>query len=215
MTADEEKHAAAAFAAGLVEDGMRVGLGTGTTVAPLIPLLAARGLRIRCVATSEATAHAAVAAGLVVESFDQLPELDIAIDGADQIAPGPWLIKGGGRAHTREKLVAAAAARFVVIASHEKAVARLSPPVPLELLAFGLESTLRRLRHAVPRGGVLSPDGGVIADWTGAVDEPRQLAGRLDADPGVVAHGLFPPSLVTDLVVASGQQVAHTQHARA
>ena len=215
MTADEEKHAAAAFAAGLVEDGMRVGLGTGTTVAPLIPLLAARGLRIRCVATSEATAHAAVAAGLVVESFDQLPELDIAIDGADQIAPGPWLIKGGGRAHTREKLGAAAAARFVVIASHEKAVARLAPPVPLELLAFGLESTLLRLRHAVLRGGVLSPDGGVIADWTGAVDEPRELAGRLDADPGVVAHGLFPPSLVTDLVVASGRQVEHTQHARA
>ena len=106
-------------------------------------------------------------------------------------------------------------ARFVVIASREKAVARLSPPVPLELLAFGLESTLRRLRHAVLRGGPLSPDGGVIADWTGAVDEPRELAGRLDADPGVVAHGLFPPSLVTDLVVASGRQVAHTQHARA
>ena len=153
MTVEEEKHAAATYAAGLVEDGMRVGLGTGSTVAPLIPALAARGLRIRCVATSEATAQAAIAAGLIVESFDALPELDIAIDGADQIAPGPWLIKGGGRAHTREKLVAAAAARFVVIASHEKPVPRLTPPVPLELLPFGLTSTLQRLRHAVPRDG--------------------------------------------------------------
>jgi ribose 5-phosphate isomerase A len=214
VTAEEEKHAAAAFAADLVEDGMRVGLGTGSTVAPLIPALGARGLRIRCVATSVATAQAAVAAGLVVESFDELPELDIAIDGADQIAPGPWLIKGGGRAHTREKLVAAAADRFVVIASHEKPVPRLTPPVPLELLAFGLESTLRRLRHAVPRGGVLSPDGGVIADWTGEFDDPQALALRLDADPGVVGHGLFPPSSVTDIVVATGAKIEHTRHDR-
>ncbi|MDA0172905.1 ribose 5-phosphate isomerase A [Solirubrobacter taibaiensis] len=214
VTVDEEKYAAAAFAAGLVEDGMRVGLGTGSTVAPLIPALAARGLSLRCVATSDATAHAAVAAGLVVESFDQLPELDIAIDGADQIAPGPWLIKGGGRAHTREKLVAAAAGRFVVIASHEKVVPRLSAPVPLELLAFGLTSTLRRLRYAVPREGPQSPDGGIIADWTGEFDDPQALALLLEADPGVVGHGLFPPSYVTDVVVATGQHIEHTQHDR-
>lgn len=214
MTGEGERRAAAAYAAGLVEDGMRVGLGTGSTVAPLIPILAARGLRLRCVATSEGTARAASAAGLVVESFDEVPELDIAIDGADQIAPGPWLIKGGGRAHTREKLVAAAAARFVVIASHEKPVPRLRPPVPLELLAFGLESTLRRLGHAVLRGGPPSPDGGIIADWTGAVDDPGELARRLDADPGVIAHGLFPPSSVSDVVVASGTDVGHSRFAR-
>ena len=213
MTVEEEKHAAATYAAGLVEDGMRVGLGTGSTVAPLIPALAARGLRIRCVATSEATAQAAIAAGLLVESFEALPELDIAIDGADQIAPGPWLIKGGGRAHTREKLVAAAAARFVVIASHEKPVPRLTPPVPLELLAFGLTSTLRRLRDAVPREGPPSPDGGIIADWTGEFDDPQALALRLDADPGVVGHGLFEPRYVTDVVVATGPHVEHTRHA--
>ncbi|MDA0179788.1 ribose 5-phosphate isomerase A [Solirubrobacter phytolaccae] len=213
-TSEAEKHAAATYAAGLVEDGMRVGLGTGSTVAPLIPVLAARGLNLRCVATSVATAEAAVAAGLVVESFDALPELDIAIDGADQIAPGPWLIKGGGRAHTREKLVAVAAARFVVIASHEKPVPRLTPPVPLELLAFGLESTLMRLGQATVRGGVLSPDGGIIADWTGAFDDPAELARRLDADPGVVGHGLFEPGLVSDVVVATGADVEHTRFAR-
>ncbi|MBE2319574.1 ribose 5-phosphate isomerase A [Solirubrobacter sp. CPCC 204708] len=190
---------------------MRVGLGTGSTVAPLIPLLAATGLRLRCVATSEATARAAAAAGLVVKPFDTLTELDIAIDGADQIAPGPWLIKGGGRAHTREKIVAAAARRFVVIASHEKPVPRLTAPVPLELHPFGLASTLARLQYAVPRGGAASPDGGVIADWTGPVDDPAALAQRLDAEPGLIAHGLFAPSLVTDVVVATGREVEHTR----
>jgi ribose 5-phosphate isomerase A len=209
-----ERHAAAAYAARLVEDGMRIGLGTGSTVAPLIPVLAASGLRLRCVATSEATARAASAAGLVVEAFDALPELDIAIDGADQVAPGPWLIKGGGRAHTREKLVAAAAARFVVIASHEKPVPRLTAPVPLELLAFGLESTLRRLGQTVLRDGPPSPDGGIIADWTGAVDDPAELARRLDAEPGVIDHGLFAPSYVTDVVVATGADVEHTRFPR-
>jgi len=207
--AQDEKRLAARYAAGLVEDGMRVGLGSGTTVAALIPALAERALRVRCVATSEATALAARAAGLVVEEFDELAELDIAIDGADQIAPGPWLVKGGGRAHTREKVVVAAAARFVVIASGEKRVERVVPPVPLELLAFGAQATLHRLGHAVPRGGPPSPDGGVIADWTGPVDDPADLARRLDAEPGVVAHGLFPPGYVSDVVVAAGGEVEH------
>jgi ribose 5-phosphate isomerase A len=204
-----EKRAAAVYAAGLVEDGMRVGLGTGTTVAPLLPALAARGLRLRCVATSPATAALAAAAGLSVEPFDALEALDIAIDGADQIAPGPWLVKGGGRAHTREKIVAAAAARFVVIASAEKRVEAIRPPVPLELLAYGTASTLQRLGHAVPRGGPPSPDGGVIADWTGPVGDPAELAARLDAEPGVVDHGLFGPGLVSDVVVATGASIDH------
>jgi ribose 5-phosphate isomerase A len=208
---EADKHAAARYAAGLVEAGMRVGLGSGTTVAALIPALAGRALRIRCVATSDATAAAARAAGLAVEAFDALAGLDIAIDGADQIAPGPWLVKGGGRAHTREKIVAAASDRFVVIASGEKRVDRVRPPVPLELLAFGLPATLRRLGHAVPRGGPPSPDGGVIADWTGPVDDPAELARRLDAEPGVVDHGLFPPKYVTDIVVAAGGEVEHRE----
>jgi len=115
---------------------MRVGLGTGTTVAQLLPALAARGLRLRCVATSEATAAAARALGLAVEPFDTLDRLDIAIDGADQIDAHGWLVKGKGRAHTREKVAAAAADRFVVIASGDKLVERVGPPVPLELLPF-------------------------------------------------------------------------------
>jgi ribose 5-phosphate isomerase A len=206
---EADKAAAARYAARLVEDGMRVGLGTGTTVAPLIPALAGRGLRLQCVATSPATATAARAAGLAIVELDELGELDIAIDGADQIGPGPWLVKGGGRAHTREKLVAAAAARFVVIASGEKPVERIGPPIPLELLAFGVATTLRRLGHAAPRGGPPSPDGGVIADWTGPVDDPAALAARFDAEPGVVDHGLFPPAYVSDVVVARDGEVDH------
>jgi ribose 5-phosphate isomerase A len=205
------KRRAAEYAASLVEDGMRVGLGTGSTVAPLLPALAARGLRLRCVATSPTTATLAAAAGLSVEPFDALAELDIAIDGADQIGPGPWLVKGGGRAHTREKIVAAAAARFVVIASGEKRVDAIHAPVPIELLPYGSASTLRRLVHAVPRGGPASPDGGVIADWTGPVGDPAELAARLDAEPGVVAHGLFGPELVSDVVVADADGVDHWQ----
>jgi len=208
---EADKHLAARYAAGLVEDGMRVGIGSGTTVAALIPALAERALRIRCVATSDATAAAARAAGLAVEAFDELADLDIAIDGADQIAPGPWLVKGGGRAHTREKIVAAASERFVVIASGEKRVQRIGPPIPLELLAFGLQATLRRLGPAVPRGGAPSPDGGVIADWTGPVGDPAELARRLDIEPGVVDHGLFPPEYVSDIVVAAGGEVEHRE----
>ena len=188
---------------------MRVGLGTGTTVAPMLELLGARGLTLTCVATSPATETAARAAGLHVVPFDELDALDMAIDGADQVGPGPWLVKGGGRAHTREKVVAAASARFVVIASAEKRVDRIRPPVPVELLAFGVPATLRRLEHVALRGGPASPDGGVIADWTGPVGDPADLARRLDAEPGVAGHGLFPPELVTDVIVAGPDGVDH------
>src|SRR5258706_437187 len=111
VTTEQEKRAAAEAAALLVEDGMTVGLGTGTTVRYLLPALARRGLSVRCVATSDRTASAAAELGLAVEPFDALDSLDIAIDGADQIAPDGWLIKGGGGAHTREKIVACAAKR--------------------------------------------------------------------------------------------------------
>ncbi|HEY6890401.1 MAG TPA: ribose 5-phosphate isomerase A [Solirubrobacter sp.] len=209
MSVEADKRAAAEFAAQLVEDGMRVGLGTGSTVAPLLPALAARGLTLRCVSTSPATEALARQVGLAVEPFDEFTDLDIAIDGADQIAPGPWLVKGGGRAHTREKIVAAAAARFVVIASGEKVVERIHAPVPVELLAYGASATLRRLRDVVIRPGPPSPDNGLIADWTGPVEDPATLAVRLDAEPGVVAHGLFGPELINDIVVATDGVVAH------
>ena len=137
------------------------------------PRWRARGLRLRCVATSVATEVAARALGLAVEPFEQLDRLDIAIDGADQIAPDNWVIKGGGGAHTREKVVAAAADRFVVIASGDKVVDALGPPVPLELLSFGIPATLRALGEAELRHVPLSPDGGAIADYRGDVRATR------------------------------------------
>ena len=208
---EREKQAAAEAAAPLVEDGMLVGLGTGSTVAYLLPALAARNLSISCVSTSPRTEAAARELGLPVEPFEGIGRLDIAIDGADQIAPDGWLVKGGGAANTREKIVAAAADRFVVIADSSKPVGALEPPIPLELHRFGLEATLAELRDAVLREGAgASPDGGVIADFFGEVKDPIVLAGRLSATPGVVDHGLFPPGLVADVIVARGDDVEHT-----
>jgi ribose 5-phosphate isomerase A len=202
LSLDDEKRLAAEQAAELVSDGMTVGLGTGSTVAHLLPALARRGLRdLRCVATSVATEAQARELGLPVEPFEALDRLDVAIDGADQVTPDRWLVKGGGGAHTREKIVAAAAERFVVIVSSDKLVDAITPPVPLELLPFGLQATLRRVAPATVRAVATSPDGGVIADYTGHVGDPAQLAARLSATPGVVDHGLFEPSLVADVVV--------------
>jgi len=203
---DKEKQRAAKAAAQVVEDGMTVGLGTGSTVAYLLPALAARQLSLRCVATSPRTAQSATKLGLRVEHFT-LERLDIAIDGADQIGPGGWLVKGGGGAHTREKLVAVTADRFVVIADSTKPVAALHPPIPLELVAFGLESTLARIGTVRLRDIPPSPDGGVIADFTGDVGEPGALAARLEAIPGMVEHGLFPPEIVATIFVARGESV--------
>ena len=207
MDVQAEKKLAAEAAADLVQDGMRVGLGTGTTVAFLLDALAARQPDIRCVATSAGTEASARALGLVVEPFDRLDGLDIAIDGADQIAPDGWLVKGGGAAHTREKIVAAAADRFVVIASSDKPVDALEPPVPLELMAFGIEATIRRLGQVTLRDVPRSPDGGVIADYHGRIENPATLAARFDATAGVVAHGLFPPWLVYEILVGQGDKV--------
>lgn len=209
MPADDEKRIAAEAAAELVEDGMTVGLGTGSTVAFLLPAIAARGLSgIRCVATSVATEQQARELGIPVEEFSQLERLDIAIDGTDQVTPDGWLIKGGGGAHLREKIVAAAAERFVVIADSSKPVDALSAPVPLELFAFGLSSTLARLGAKVKLRDVpRSPDAGVIADYGGTIDDPRTLAARLEADPGIAAHGLFPPDMVSAVLVGANGTV--------
>jgi len=211
LSNEQEKQLAAQTAAQLVQDGMCVGLGTGSTVAWLLPALAARELQVTCVASSPATEQAARALGLPVVSFAGAgapAQLDIAIDGADQVDPAGWLVKGGGGAHTREKAVVAAAERFVVIASSDKLVDRLRAPVPLELLQFGLTATLVRLgtvrlREGTPR----SPDGGVIADYTGEVDDPAELDTRLSKTVGVVEHGLFAPELVSEVIVARGTTV--------
>jgi len=204
---EDEKRAAAEQAAGLFEDGMTVGLGTGTTVAYLLPVLAARRLNLRCVATSPRTEQAARELGFSLEPFDALDRLDLTIDGADQIDPAGWLVKGGGAAHTREKVVAAASDRFVVIGSSDKLVEAIAPPVPLELLSFGVRATLRALGPAELRDVPPSPDGGVIADYLGPVEDPADLAERLAAVPGVVEHGLFPPELVSEILVARDGQV--------
>ena len=209
MTVESEKRAAAEAAAELVEDGMVVGLGTGSTVAHLLPALARRGLSIRCVATSPRTEDAARALGLTVEPFGDIDRFDIAIDGADQVAPDGWLVKGGGAAHTREKVVAAAADRFVVIADSGKTVTAIRGPVPVELLEFGLTATMRRLRPITLRDVPRSPDGGVIADYLGDVDDVAALAVRLSCTPGLVDHGLFPPEIVGDVIIARGGSIEH------
>jgi ribose 5-phosphate isomerase A len=207
---DAEKRLAAAQAVGLVEDGMAVGLGTGSTVSFFLTALAERGVEVRCVATSPATERAALDLGLRVESFagaGALPRLDITVDGADQVTPDGWLVKGGGGAHTREKAVALASDRFVVIVSSDKLVDRLEPPVPLELLEYGLAATLRRLGTVTLRDTVRSPDGGVIADYRGEFDDPEELSALLSGTVGVVEHGLFPSSIVTDVIVANGSVI--------
>ena len=205
---EAEKRAAAEAAALLVEPGQLVGLGTGSTVAHLLEALARRELAgLRCVATSPQTEQRARELGLAVEPFAGLDRLDIAIDGTDQVTPDHWLVKGGGAAHTREKVVAAAADRFVVIGGSDKPVDAIGPPIPLELLAYGVEATMRRIGRVALRAVPASPDGGVIADYQGPVGDPAELAARLDAEPGVVAHGLFAPDLVTDVLIAYGDEV--------
>ena len=209
MSDEGEKQRAAEASVSLVEDGMMVGLGTGSTVAYLLPALARRGLSIRCVATSPRTEMIARELGLSVEPFGSIIRFDIAIDGADEVTPDGWLIKGGGAAHTREKIIAAAADRFVVIADSSKAVDVLRGPIPVELLEFGLAATLHRLDPAALRDVPRSPDGGVIADYSGAIDDPAIVAAFLSATPGLVDHGLFPPAMVADVFIARGEDVEH------
>jgi len=185
---EREKRSAAVTAAALVEDGMTVGLGTGSTVAYLLPALGRRRLDISCVATSPATESLARAEGLRVLPFEGIGRLDLAIDGADQVDPH-------------------AADRFAVIVSSNKVVPRLHPPVPLELMAFGVDALLTSLPGVVLRGAPRSPDGGLLADYHGAVEDPEQLSARFCATPGVVAHGLFPPTMVTLVLVGDGGRV--------
>ena len=209
--AKAEKRVAAEAAAALVESGMWVGLGTGTTVAELVPPLGARRLDITCVATSPATERLALAHGLDVRPFTDIDRLDLAIDGADQVDPAGWLIKGGGGAQTRERIVAAAADRFVVIVSSDKPVDRLHAPVPLELLVFGLAATLHALPGATLRDAPVTPDGGVVADYHGEVGDPATLSALLEAVPGLVSHGLFPSAMVSTVLIGRGDEVETRQ----
>ncbi len=207
MTADEQKRAAGAAAADLVEEGMTVGLGTGSTAAWFVRALAARNLAVRGVATSEATAALARSLGLELVELDAAGRIDLTVDGADEIGPGLALIKGGGAALLREKLVWTASRRCVVIADAAKRVPRLGRfPLPVEVVAFGHTTTARRIAdvskrvavHAEPvlrlgESGPVRTDGGnLIYDVScGAIETPAALAAALKAVTGVVDHGLF------------------------
>jgi ribose 5-phosphate isomerase A len=207
---EEEKRRAAEAAAEEIEGDSRVGLGTGSTVAFLLEAIARRGIKARYVATSPQTEDAARSLGIAVEPFGELDGLDVAIDGADQIAPDGWLVKGRGGAHLREKIVAASAVRFIVIADSSKPVTTLHAPIPLELRPFGLRATVRELGAVKLRDVASSPDGGVLADYLGDVGDPRALAERLSGTPGVSAHGLFAPELVGEIIVATAKTVTRT-----
>jgi len=211
---EREKQIAAEAAAELVENGMTVGLGTGSTVAFLLPALARRSLDILCAATSPRTEHVARELGLKIEDVASIDRFDLTIDGADQVAPDGWLVKGGGGAHTREKIIAAAADRFIVIADSTKPVEALHSPVPLELLSYGLRATMRRIAPVSLRDVPFSPDGGVIADYHGTVDDPAALAAWLSSTPGIVEHGLFPPEMVATVLVARGKSVDRIEFQR-
>jgi ribose 5-phosphate isomerase A len=204
--------AAARAAAALIPADAVVGLGTGTTVSHLLPLIAERTDGHVFVATSASTEQLAGRLGIAIERFDRLVHLDVAIDGADEITPEGWLIKGGGGAHVREKVVAANAGRFIVIGSARKEVARLARAVPVELLAFGAAATLhdlRRFGEVVLRSSEPSPNGGLIADIRAPLHDPRTLSDQLDRLPGVLGHGLFGPELVDDIIIGREDGVVH------
>ncbi|MFN3583031.1 ribose-5-phosphate isomerase RpiA [Phenylobacterium sp.] len=205
--AESQKQAAGEAAAALVEDGMVVGLGTGSTAAWFVKALAARGLDIVGVPTSQATADLATSLGIKVAELGETREIDLTVDGADEIGPGLSLIKGGGAALLREKLVWEASRRCVVIADAAKHVPVLGKfPLPIEVVAFGHKTTALRICDALaecdigiaPRlrlkdGQPVRTDGGnLIYDAAcGRIEEPAVLAAALKSVTGVVDHGLF------------------------
>jgi len=207
MSADDQKRAAGEAAAALVEPGMRVGLGTGSTAAWFVRALAGRRLDVRCTPTSQATADLAAGLGLTLADLDAVGELDLTVDGADEIGPGLALIKGGGAALLREKLVWEASRRCVVIADAAKRVPVLGAfPLPIEVVAFGHATTAMRLCDALaecdlgvaPRlrvrdgAPVRTDNGNLIYDAAcGRIPEPAALAAALKSVTGVVDHGLF------------------------
>jgi ribose 5-phosphate isomerase A len=206
-TPEDQKRAAAAAAVDLVEAGMTVGLGSGSTAALFVRALAARGLDIRGIPTSEGTARLATSLGIPLLDLDEAGQIDLTIDGADEIGPRLALIKGGGAALLREKLVWEASARRVVVADATKTPGRFGRyPLPVEVVAFGHVTTAARIDagleglgfsgRAVLRrvaGQPLRTDGGnLVYDIAcGAIDDPAALAGRLKGLTGVVEHGLF------------------------
>ena len=212
MKADEQKMAAAAAAALRVREGMRLGLGTGSTAKLFVDAvgrLVADGMRIVAVPTSEATRRQAENLGIPLTTLDLEPELDLTVDGADEVGPRLALIKGGGGALLREKLVAAASREVLIVADGSKHVERLGAfPLPIEVVPFGFETIRRRVREALeaeagqpieaglrrsPSGEPFVTDGGhwLLDARLGRIDAPERLAASLKAIVGVVEHGLF------------------------
>jgi ribose 5-phosphate isomerase A len=209
MDSDAYKREAAAGALEYVRPGMRLGLGTGSTAKHFVALLGEKvraGLEVIAVPTSEATRAQAESLGIKLTTLDQTPELDLTVDGADEIGPDLALIKGGGGALLREKIVAAASARMVVIADDTKVVATLGAfPLPIEVVPFGLAATRRAVEKALAApsdvvtlrtgkdGLAFVTDGGhfILDAALRRIADPPLLAARLTAIPGVVEHGLF------------------------
>lgn len=211
MSLDSLKREAAARAVALVRDGMKLGLGTGSTAKHFVDLLAERmkaeKLNIIGVPTSEATRAQAAALGIPLSTLDETPELDLTIDGADEIDPALRLIKGGGGAHLREKIVALASKRMIVIADETKDVETLGRfPLPLEVIPFGVEATRRQIEAVFAAHGLKgemtlrmkdgapfrTDSGNLVLDaHLGRIPDADRLAHALDGVTGVVEHGLF------------------------
>jgi len=211
MIHEHWKRSAAEAALAEVLPGMRLGLGTGSTARHFVDLLGVKvrdGLSVTAVATSEATRVQAERVGIALTDLDTHPELDLTIDGADELDPQLRLIKGGGAALLREKIVARASKRMIVIADVGKLVPRLGAfPLPVEVVRFGLGATARHIRAACAFGAevpapvlrrdaagreVLTDNGHLILDChLGEITEAEVLAERLATIPGVVEHGLF------------------------
>lgn len=211
MNADAQKRAASARAVEFVRPGMRLGLGTGSTAKHFVELIGERvraGLNIVAVPTSEVTRADAERFGIPLTTLDETPELDLTVDGADEVAPDLILIKGGGGALLREKIVAAASARMIVIADQSKLVPTLGRfPLPIEVTPFGFAATLRAIEKAIAaiqRPGTLTlrrakdghafvTDGGhwIVDAALDRIDDPRAMAHALSGIPGVMEHGLF------------------------
>lgn len=207
VTAQDQKRAAGEAAARLVEDGMVVGLGTGSTAAWFVRALAMLSPAVRCVATSQETADLAASLGLQMVAPEDVSAIDLTVDGADEIGPRLALIKGGGAALLREKLVWLASVRRVVIADSSKLVECLGAyPLPVEVVSFAHRWTAKRIAAAVALAGIeaepvlrvrggaplVTDGGGLIYDLAcGAIRDPAELAAVLKGVSGVVDHGLF------------------------
>jgi ribose 5-phosphate isomerase A len=198
MDLEAQRKAAGEQAAQLVRDGMVIGYGTGRAATAALESLARQKVRVRGVPTSKKTVETCQRLGLPLVALEDHPRLDLVIDGADEVDPQAQLIKGGGGAHTREKLVALASARLVIVVEEMKLVERLGATrgIPIEVVAFGWTGTLQRIAKLLPgaarRDGPLSDNGGVLVDAPlPAGADVREIARALKAITGVVEHGLF------------------------